>query len=239
MEKKPLPWFAPRVSPALAVLVRNLGHKVVHSRGDTLYDSGNLFERLMYVQSGVAAKAVFLPGFDMPFFLSLALPGSLIGCIDTLYVKDQLPRRHWAVSNCELLTVPKELLLKLADHEVEWHKQLAGYNAACSLSDRMGLMVSRAGESERRLGVFLVSLCKRGGASVLDDLKDAKKEWIVLPPLPPRRLIAQVIGCEVKLVDEILLAWINEGTFKKIHRNLLIRREKLLDNFDWLSRFGC
>lgn len=238
MEHKPLPWFSPRVSPALAVLVRNLGHKMTRARGDTLYESDSLFERLMYVQSGVAAKAIFLPGFDSPFFLSLALPGSLIGCVDTLYANDQLSRRHWAVSGCELLTIPKELLLKLADHEVEWHKQLAAYSAGCNLADRMGLMVSRAGESERRLGVFLVSLCNRSSQSVPDELKDAKKEWIALPPLPPRRLIAQVVGCEVEKIDEILLAWIREGTFKKIHRNLLIRREKLLDNMNWLARFG-
>lgn len=237
-KKKLLPWFVPKASPAFAVLVRNLGHKVVHSRGDILYDSEKIFERLMYVQSGIAAKAVFLPGFETPFFLSLALPGSLIGCIDTIYAKDLLPRRHWAVSNCELLTVPKELMLKLADHEVEWHKQLASYNAYSNLSDRMGLMTSRASDSERRLGVFLVSFCNRSNASILEELEDIKKEWIVLSSLPPRRLIAQVIGCEVELVDRILLSWIHEGTFKKIHRNLLIRREKLLDDWNWLSRFG-
>ena len=75
------------------------------------------------------------------------------------------------------------------------------------------------------------------GAAV-QELHDDKKEWIALPDLPPRRLIAQIIGCEVSKVDEILLLWIRGGIFKKIHRSLLIRREKLLENLQWLSQFA-
>ncbi|MCI6530259.1 MAG: hypothetical protein MR428_04100 [Mesosutterella sp.] len=238
MDKTSIPWFVPKVSPALAVIVRNLGHKVTKNRGDVLYKSDNLFERVIYVQSGIAAKAVFLPGFDTSFFVSLALPGSLIGCIDTLYANDQLSRQHWAVTGCELLTVPRELLLKLADHDGRWHRELAGYNAGCNFADRLGLMVSRAGESERRLGVFLVAFFLRSSGAAVQELHDDKKEWIALPDLPPRRLIAQIIGCEVSKVDEILLLWIRGGIFKKIHRSLLIRREKLLENLQWLSQFA-
>ena len=127
MDSRPVPWFAPKVSPALNTIVRNLGHRVDKSKGDVLYETGSMFERLMYVQSGTAARAVLMPGFeDTPFFVLLALQGSLIGCVETLYSKDSVMRRQWAVNNCEVLTIPKEILLKLADHEPSWHKELAG-----------------------------------------------------------------------------------------------------------------
>ena len=213
MDSRPVPWFAPKVSPALNTIVRNLGHRVDKSKGDVLYETGSMFERLMYVQSGTAARAVLMPGFeDTPFFVLLALQGSLIGCVETLYSKDSVMRRQWAVNNCEVLTIPKEILLKLADHEPSWHKELAGYNAATTLADRIGLPID-------------------------EELRDEKKDWLALPSFPPRKLIGQVIGCETSLIDKVVEDWQNEGSLKKIHRNALMRRTKLCEYFYWLQRF--
>lgn len=44
MDSKPVPWFAPKVSPALNTIVRNLGHRVDKSKGDVLYETGSMFE---------------------------------------------------------------------------------------------------------------------------------------------------------------------------------------------------
>ena len=43
MDSKPVPWFAPKVSPALNTIVRNLGHRVDKSKGDVLYETGSMF----------------------------------------------------------------------------------------------------------------------------------------------------------------------------------------------------
>ena len=238
MDSRPVPWFAPKVSPALNTIVRNLGHRVDKSKGDVLYETGSMFERLMYVQSGTAARAVLMPGFeDTPFFVLLALQGSLIGCVETLYSKDSVMRRQGAVNNCEVLTIPKEILLKLADHEPSWHKELAGYNAATTLADRIGLMVTREGDPHQRLGSFIYAYCSRSGLPIDEELRDEKKDWLALPSFPPRKLIGQVIGCETSLIDKVVEDWQNEGSLKKIHRNALMRRTKLCEYFYWLQRF--
>ena len=222
MDSRPVPWFAPKVSPALNTIVRNLGHRVDKSKGDVLYETGSMFERLMYVQSGTAARAVLMPGFeDTPFFVLLALQGSLIGCVETLYSKDSVMRRQWAVNNCEVLTIPKEILLKLADHEPSWHKELAGYK----------------GDPHQRLGSFIYAYCSRSGLPIDEELRDEKKDWLALPSFPPRKLIGQVIGCETSLIDKVVEDWQNEGSLKKIHRNALMRRTKLCEYFYWLQRF--
>lgn len=218
MDSRPVPWFAPKVSPALNTIVRNLGHRVDKSKGDVLYETGSMFE-------------------DTTFFVLLALQGSLIGCVETLYSKDSVMRRQWAVNNCEVLTIPKEILLKLADHEPSWHKELAGYNAATTLADRIGLMVTREGDPHQRLGSFIYAYCSRSGLPIDEELRDEKKDWLALPSFPPRKLIGQVIGCETSLIDKVVEDWQNEGSLKKIHRNALMRRTKLCEYFYWLQRF--
>ena len=238
LDKLPMPWMSPKVSPALTVVVRNLGHKVVCRPKEVVYQSGGLFDRLMYVQSGIAARAVFIPGFDnSPFLVSIAMPGSLIGGIETLYAKDTIQRKHWAVTDCELLTVSQDLLLKLADHQVIWHKELAGYNAACTQYDQLGLMTARATEAENRLGVFLVSFCLRCKALFSSELSDEKKEWVVLPTLPPKELIGSTIGCTEEIVNDVMSRWLESNILRKVNRNLLIRREKVLNYIDWISKF--
>ena len=61
MDSKPVPWFAPKVSPALNTIVRNLGHRVDKSKGDVLYETGSMFERL------------FSPGLPLGQFLCRGL----------------------------------------------------------------------------------------------------------------------------------------------------------------------
>ena len=238
LDKLPTPWLSPKVSAALTVVVRNLGHKVTCRQGEVVYQSGGLFNRLMYVQSGIAARAVFIPGFDnSPFLVSIALPGSLVGCVETLYARDTIPRKHWAVTDCELLTVSQELLLKLADHQATWHKELAGYNVTCVQFDQMGLMTSRATDVENRLGIFIVSFCLRSKALVANEVKDEKKEWIVLPALPPVELISSVIGCTPEMVEEVMRGWYEQNVVRKVSRNLLIKRIKVLNYLEWLCKF--
>ncbi len=239
MEYAPLPWLVPRVSPALNAIIRNLGHRVSREKGDVLYESGRMFERLIFVQSGAALKGVVLPRFgDTLFFASLALPGSLIGGVETLYSGDSMLRRQQAASPCELLTVSTELFLTLADHEAVWHKELAGYSAACVQVDRLGLLVMRAGSMEQRLGVFLYAYCVRSEPKTDAVLEDPAHEWIALPGVPSRKCMAQVIGCEPSAVDAVLTEWADSECFRKHHRSILMKREKLLEYRTWLRQFG-
>ncbi len=238
MDSTLVPWFAPKASPALASIVRNLGHKTPHGKGDVLYESGSLFSRVVFVNSGVVARSVLVPGFeDSPFFISLALPGSLVGCVDTLYVKDQVHRKQWAVTSCDTLTVQKEIFLQLADHEPTWRSALESYNARMMLAVRLGMLVTRAGTMEQRVAAFIYSFCRRSDPLFDEMLLDQEKEWIPIPALPPKKLIAQIITSDIQLLEEVENKWLGSGVMTRVKRAVFLKKEILISNREWLSRF--
>lgn len=118
------PWLSPKMSQSMIGVMNGLGHNVQYGRGEEIYTSPNLFERLMFVRSGVVVKALQDPVRSEPLMLSLSCAGAMCGSFENLYVRDRLPRRHYCLTNAELLVINQELLLKIADQKYPLAKRV-------------------------------------------------------------------------------------------------------------------
>ena len=78
------PWLSPKMSQSMIGVMNGLGHNVQYGRGEEIYTSPNLFERLMFVRSGVVVKALQDPVRSEPLMLSLSCAGAMCGSFENL-----------------------------------------------------------------------------------------------------------------------------------------------------------
>lgn len=75
------PWLSPKMSQSMIGVMNGLGHNVQYGRGEEIYTSPNLFERLMFVRSGVVVKALQDPVRSEPLMLSLSCAGLCVAAL--------------------------------------------------------------------------------------------------------------------------------------------------------------
>lgn len=204
-------------------------------KGDSIGESP-FFNKLVFVKSGFLAQAVLNPGSNMPFMLTLSGGGSFANSSRVLMSLDNLPRRYWAVTKCEVLTVIPEILLRLAEVEKSWSQELENYCLKRAVCERLGLMVCQAASLDQRFGVFLVS-----ALFSVDSFAKRKVQsnsvWIEMPSLPSRKLICTILACNQSSLDDVIRQWIADGTFKHVDGKIYIKRQKLLESWEWMQPF--
>lgn len=202
-----LPWFSPRLSQSMVGVLSALGHTVTRSRGTTIYSSPGLFDKLMYVKSGFVAKALLDPIREEPLLLSLSARGALCGGFENLYVRDRLQRRHYCLTTTEILIVNQDLLLRIADQNPEWQRELSGYSSVSALCDRMGVLVNHSGEVEERLGALLLLMLNEQAPEQMEYLSTPTVEWVELPFMPGLKTISILIDAGVPAVRAVIEKW--------------------------------
>lgn len=233
MENKPLlPWFAPMVSPRWVRLIEGLGRKEVLLPGQTFTD-GTFSNRLVLVSSGIVTQATLHPSTQMPFMLRFAAKNSFA----LMHISEDvhLPRRYWATTRCELLSIIPELLLQLIDFEDSLEQEIKNYEIFGAASDRLGMMVCQAGDLSERLLAFILArwACEKLNAESLLARKNVR--WIALPKMPSRRIIASVVRARLQRIDELLRTWMDNQTLIMNQGQLYIRRSVLLQSWRWLD----
>lgn len=230
-----LPWFAPILSQAVTRVIINIGSHSVLEKGQSVATSA-FFNRIVFVKSGFLAQGLINPANSAPFMLTLAGADSFGISTSSIDRLDNLPRRYWAATHCEIYTVNPELLLRLAEVEKSWNKELNEYALRRAVSDRLGLMIFQATNTEERLGVFLTSLFLAASRFSLRQLECAT-EWLRLPTPPSRKLIAAVLSCRQADIDEVLCRWFHDKVIQFFDGGLLIRTTQLVSYWQWLQPF--
>lgn len=216
-------------------VMNGLGHSVRYARGEEIYLSPNLFERLMFVRSGVVAKALQDPVREEPLMLSLSCAGALCGSFENLYVRDRLPRRHYCVTTSEVLVVNQELLLKIADQNVMWQRELANYSSYCALCDRLGLVANRFGSVEQRLGALLLLIQVEGNPEVEQSVNSPGIEWIALNTFPALKTVSMIIDSDVETVHETIRGWTYNNKLRKRSNRYWFNRAIFAEYWAWLQ----
>ncbi|MDO5530427.1 Crp/Fnr family transcriptional regulator [Sutterella sp.] len=219
-----LPWFAPRLSRAMAGVLQSIGHRTVFMRGERIYESPGFFQKLMFVRRGIVAKALVDPFHEDPLFLSLSGPGALCGSYETLYLQDRMQRRHWCVTTTEVTMVNADLLLRICDQNPAWQRELSHYSSVCAVSDRLGMLVAHSTTLEERLGVLLIVCTHVGSPDFLDRLRDESVEWIALGALPSTRVAASILNATPESVREVLRRWAGSDLMRYRSHKILVHR---------------
>lgn len=227
-----LPWFAPKLSHGVSRLILNIGRRCVLQKGQGMGNS-TFFNRVVYVKQGFLAQGLINPGGSAPFMLTLAGPGSFGITGRSIDHLDNLPRRYWASTYCEVMTAVPELLLRLAEVEPMLNKELAEYSLRRAVSERLGLMMCHAAQPEDRLGVFLMALVR----SVMPQAVHTERDWIQLPTPPSRKVIAAVLACSQSEIDRVLRAWCAQNRLRFEQGSLWVPRILLLHYTQWLEPF--
>lgn len=219
------PWFATDLSRPLCTVLRNIGHRMKFVRGEVLYESQGLFQRLMLIETGIVARALMEPFHEAPLLLSVSGPGALCGAYETLYVQDGMIRRHWCMTSASIVVVNAELLLRLCDQNADWQRELEQYRSMCAIGDRLGRLVNRSTSPEERLGIFLVvsSLSLRPDFEKL--LRNPGIEWLPLGGLPSAKVLAGLLELSVGQVRLVCREWWKRDVMRyRSHKVLLSRR---------------
>ncbi len=229
-----MPWFAPVLSPEMMRVMHNLGRRLTLWPRDAA--GRTWFNHVVFVESGFLAQALLNPGSHSPFMLTLSGPGSFAVTTNAFSRLDNLPRKYWALTQSEILTVNPSILLRLAEVDAGWNHELTSYHMRRAVSERLGLMVCHVAKPERRLGVFLTAALVSAVKSVIPKL-ESSNTWIRLPALPSRKLMASVISCSSATIDQIIRDWIARDLFMHSSGALWMRRTELLDHWVWLKPF--
>lgn len=230
-----LPWFAPVLSQAVTRVIINIGSRSVLEKGQSVATSA-FFNRMVFVKSGFLAQGLINPTNNAPFMLTLAGANSFGIATSAIDRLDNLPRRYWAATRCEIYTLNPELLLRLAEVEKSWNKELNEYALRRAVSDRLGLMIFQATSIEERLGVFFTSLFLASSRSALRSL-ETTSDWLRLPTTPSRKLIASVLSCRQSEIDEVLRTWFQDKTLRFVDGVLSMRALTLATHWQWLQPF--
>ena len=237
MSVKIIPWLSPRLSQSMAGVLIGLGHSVKFPRGEVIYSSPGLFEKLMFVRSGFVVKALLDPVREEPLLVSVAGAGALCGSYENLYVRDRMPRRHWCLTSTEVLVVNQELLLKIADEHSEWQRELSSYSSSAALCDRMGMVLNHSGTIEQRLGALLILMLQENNPNVMKHFLTPGIEWVELPFLPDKTTIARLLGCGFTHIEETIRAWVAADVLRKRGRKIWFRRQVFENYWHWLLPF--
>ncbi len=226
------PWFAPRLSPYATRLILQLGHKVEGRRGSVLVREDSRVTRVFFVKSGMVARSLVAVGHGQPLAWSIATTGALCGGCQNLYSGDHFPRRHWTLKDSEILEIPHELLLKIADRDPALHHELAAYCERSAMSDKLGMVVTQIASNEERLRTFLAAALMNAGR----DVGTSDEVWIRLPSLPRRREVAKLIGCSLGVLDRLIVQWVQSGELRRDARSLWLARDLVAASHRWLQR---
>lgn len=230
-----LPWFSPKLSPEVSRLITNLGRRAALERGQPL-SASSFFKRLVFVQDGFLAQGVINPSGGTPFMLTLSGPrsfGAATGVVDAM---DNLPRRYWAATHCEVLTIIPEILLRLSEVDEKLNQELNSYAIRHLMSERMGLMLCQAASVEERAGVFVVSsLMARGKFSAEKTV--AASRWIRLDVLPSRHLAAALLAVKEQQLMDVMRKWISEGALRFNDGAFDVRGDLLAHYWKWMQPF--
>ena len=230
------PWYSPRLSQSMMGVLNALGHTVYRKRGDEIYSSPGFFDKLMFVRQGVVAKALLDPIREEPLLLSLSSKGALCGGFENLYVRDRLSRRHYCLTNTELLVVNKELLLRIADQNPEWHRELSNYSSVAALCDRLGVLANHSGTVAQRLGALLLLLLNDERPEQLIHLKNPSVEWVELPFILGARSVSYVIDTDVSTVNQAIKEWVGASDIRYRAHKLWIRRKTFYEYWVWINQ---
>lgn len=230
-----LPWFAPNLSQAVTRVIVNIGSRSVLRVGQTIATSA-FFNKMVFVKSGYLAQGVINPTNGAPFMLTLAGADSFGIATSAIDRLDHLPRRYWAATQCEIYTVNPELLLRLAEVEDSWNKELNGYALRRAVSDRLGLMIFQTTDIAQRLGVFLTSLYLASSRLSLKDLQ-TNEDWLRMPTPPSRKLIAAVLSCRQTEINDVLKHWFDEAILRFKDGGLWVRTAVLVEHWQWMQPF--
>ncbi len=230
-----LPWFSPGLSQGISRVILNIGSRGVLNKGQ-IVGTNAFFKRTMFVKSGFVAQGLINPGGTSPFMLTLSGPGSFGISTDAIDRLDHLPRRYWAATHCEVYTVNPELLLRLAEVEASWNRELNEYALRRAVSERLGLMMCQATGVEERLGVFFASLFASFSRSAVKEMEKGG-DWLELPTPPSRKLVSAVLSCRSEEVDETLSRWWREKMIVFSNGRLLMRGSTLLRYWNMLQPF--
>lgn len=219
-----LPWFSPKLSQSMAGVMNGLGHVATYRRGEIIYEAPGFFSKLMFVRRGVVAKVLMDVRRETALFWSAGGPGSLCGSSESLYLPDHMPRRHWCMTTTEVLVVNADLLLRIADQNPDWQRELSNYSSLCGLSDRAGMIINHALPLEERLGVFYVLFAAQFDGTFLRSLADERVEWLALETPPARRAAAGLLSTNSENIRQVLNSWQQEDVLRvKSHKLLLDR----------------
>jgi hypothetical protein len=230
-----VPWFAPALSGAISRAVLNLGRRVMLQKGDEIVSSV-FFSRLVFVRKGFLAQSLINPKSNTPFMLTFSGPMSF-GCTAGASVQlDQLPRRYWAVTPCEIYTMIPEILLRLADVEKSWAAEINSYTLRRAACERLGLMICQMMGYEQRIGAFLLSALIASGN---DFVRESQKRppYVALPLLPSRKLIASVTSSPIEALNEILRMWVRDAVLVHQDGKLWMKARTLTECWDQLQPF--
>lgn len=230
-----LPWFAPKLSPAVCRVIQSLGRRAVLERGQTL-GSSVFFKRLVYVHEGYLAQGVINPGGSRLFMLTLSGPGMLGATAGLVDPFDDLPRRYWAATHCVVLTLMPEILLRLAEVDERLNQELSTYAIRHAMCERMGLMVSQAATTEERLGVFIVAMLAAGGKFDPEKISD-RSRWVPLNVLPSRKLVTAMLASDRASVRDVIKKWLKEDVLRWEKGAFFIRSDVLLKYRQWMQPF--
>lgn len=216
-------------------VMNGLGHTVRYCRGEEIYASPSLFERLMFVRSGVVAKALQDPVRSEPLMLSLSCAGAMCGSFENLYVRDRLPRRHYCVTNAELLVINQELLLKIADQNVLWQRELANYSSYCALCDRLGMVANRYGTVEQRFAALMLLLQVEDKTDVERTLHISGVEWVPISTFPAMKTISMMLDTDVASLYGVIRGWIGANALRKRGGRYWFKRPVFAEHWTWLQ----
>lgn len=216
-------------------VMNGLGHSVRYTRGEEIYSSPNIFERLMFVRSGIVAKALKDPVREEPLMLSLSCAGAMCGSFENLYVRDRLPRSHYCITNADVLVINQELLLKIADQNALWQRELMNYSTYCALCDRMGMVANRYGTIEERLGALMMLILIESTPSMERVLQSRGADWLGFTTFPMLVTVAQLLGTDVSTLHTAVRAWIDAGKLRKRSGKFWFHRATFEGYWSWLQ----
>lgn len=237
MNSEILPWLSPRLSQSMRFVLAGIGHSQRFARGEVIYSAPGFFGTLMYVRSGFVVKALLDPVRDEPLLLSLAGAGALCGSYENLYVRDRMPRRHWCLTTTEVLIVNQELLLKIADENYEWQRELAGYSSSAALCDRLGMYLNYSGSVEERFGTLLLLMLQGENPTVASNLVAQGIEWIELSFFPDKLTIARLLGCKFEMINEVIRQWVKDDVIRRRGHKIWFRRKVFINYWNWFLPF--
>lgn len=227
------PWFSPRLTPHATRVVQALGHPIRAHRGAVLGAEDSRVTRLLFVQRGLVARTLVNPRRSQPLAWQLAGAGSLCGGCQNMYSGEHWPRRHVALRDSEVLEVPHELMLKIADRDVALHREMAAYCERSAMSDKLGMLVTQLSSNAERVRHFMAAALIHSGVRLAPSTEEAPS-WLRLPPLPRRAEVAQAIGCSHDVLDRILLGMIESGDLERRPGALFVTRRLVEPSWEWL-----
>ncbi|MCF0253171.1 MAG: hypothetical protein HUK26_02405 [Duodenibacillus sp.] len=216
-------------------IISSLGHSFVLARGER-FGTNPFFDKVIYVKRGFLVQALLNPGSHTPFMMFMAGPGSLAAMSSAISSVDNLPRKLWAGTSCELLSISPEILLRLADVEPAWGEDLLSYGVRRAVSERIGMMVTQVADFDRRCGVFLWAVYCAGEPSAASKLASSAT-WLPLLNLPSRKLLMNVISSSRTTVDDVIRRWAADGMIVRKNHQLLVRRSFLHEQWQWIRPF--